>query len=351
MRTGFEATIASRVDESFAATAAMSGKVKSVTEFGIQVQYDDGSVKGFTIGRRFGSAGGTTFPHDLTTTLKEGDTFQAGDVLVYHKGFFKPDRFNPRTVRWMNGTTARVALLESNQTLEDACAVSAEFASRVTTRLTQVKHITVAFDQEVHDLVKIGQKINHHEELCKLEDSVTSNAKLFSQETLNTLRSLSGKAPTAKVSGTVDDIVVYYHGDIQDMTESLKQVVQESDKRLRKKLSQAGKPIHSGSVDEGYRIEGEPLMLDMADIVIYITHEVPNGLADKGVFGLQLKTETSEVFSYPVRTASGLKIDAIFGGKSVFDRIVGSAFEIGTTITLLKLIGKKAASMYKGIDQ
>lgn len=251
----------------------------------------------------------------------------------------------------MNGTTATVALLESNQTHEDACAVSAEFAAKVSTRLTQVKHITVAFDQEVRDLVKIGQKINHHEELCKLEDQISSNARLFSEETLNTLRSLSGKAPTAKVSGTVDDIVVYYHGDVQDMTESLKELVSESDKRLRKKLSQAGKPVHSGSVDEGYRIEGEPLLLDMADIVIYITHDVPLGVADKAVFGLQLKTETSEVYSYPVRTVSGVKVDAIFGGKSVFDRIVGSAFEIGTTITLLKLFGKRAGAMYKGIEQ
>lgn len=351
LRTGYEATMASRVDEGFAATAAKSGVVKSVTAHGIQIEYDDGTTQGFSIGRRFGNAGGITFPHDLVPNVKEGEKVNAGDVILYHKGFFKPDRFNPKVVRWMNGTTATVALLESNQTHEDACSVSAEFAKKVSTRLTQVKHITVAFDQEVRDLVKIGQQIEHHNELCKLEDSVTSNAKLFSEETLNTLRSLSGKAPTAKVSGTVDDIVVYYHGDIQDMTESLQQVVQESDKRLRKKLTQAGKPVHSGSVDEGYRIDGEPLLLDMADIVIYITHEVPLGLADKGVFGLQLKTETSEVFSYPVRAVDGTKIDAIFGGKSVFDRIVGSAYEIGTTITLLKLIGRKAGAMYKGLSQ
>jgi hypothetical protein len=302
------------------------------------------------MGRRFGNAGGTTFPHDLTTTYKAGDTFQAGDIIVYHKGFFKPDRFNPKVVRWMNGTTATVALLESNQTHEDACAVSVEFASRNSSRLTEVKHITVAFNQEVRDLVKVGQQISHHEDLCKLEDSITSNAKLFTEETLNTLRSLSGKAPTAKISGTVDDIVVYYHGDVQDMSESLKDIVAESDKRLRKKLTQSAKSVYSGSVDEGYRIKGDPLLLDMADIVIYITHDVPLSVADKGVFGHQLKTETSEVYSYPVRTVSGIKIDAIFGGKSVFDRIVGSAFELGTTITLVKLIGKHAGAMYKGIQ-
>lgn len=346
-----ESTLAARVDESFAATAAKKGKVRSVSANGIIVEYEDGKSQGFSIGRRFGNAGGTTFPHDLVTSYKEGDTFEAGDVLVYHKGFFKPDRFDPKIVRWMNGTTATVALLESNQTHEDACAISADFAARTSTRITKIKHITVAFDQEVRDLVKIGDSVEHHNELCKLEDNITSSAKLFSEETLNTLRSLSGKAPTAKISGTVDDIVVYYHGDIQDMSESLRTLVQESDKRLRKKLSQSGKPVHSGSVDEGYRIDGEPLLLDMVDIVVYITHEVPQNVADKAVFAHQLKTETSEVYSYPVRAADGTKIDAIFGGKSVFDRIVGSAFEIGTTTTLLKLLGRKAAAMYKGNTQ
>lgn len=351
VQTGMESTLIGRVDESFGATAPKSGKVKSVSPNGLQVEYDDGTTQGFKIGRRFGNAGGTTFPHDMATVFKEGDTFQAGDALIYHKGFFKPDRFNPRVVRWMNGTTATVALLESNGTHEDSCTVSAEFAARVSTRLTQVKHITVAFTQEVRDLVKVGQHIQHHEDLCKLEDSVTSNAKLFSEETLNTLRSLSGKAPTAKISGVVDDIVVYYHGDIQDMSESLQELAQDSDKRLRRKLSQAGKPVYSGSVDEGYRIEGEPLLFEMADIVIYITHDVPLGVGDKAVFGLQLKTETSEVYSYPVRAANGTKIDAIFGGKSVFDRIVGSPIEIGTTTTLLKLLGRKAGAMFKGISQ
>lgn len=47
-------------------------------------------------------------------------------------------------------------------------------------------------------------------------------------------------------------------------------------------------------------------------------------------------------------TESGEIIDAVFGGKSVDDRIVNSPAIIGTTNTLLKVISKKAVEIYRG---
>lgn len=58
------------------------------------VEYEDGSTQAIAIGRRFGKAGGMTLPHDMEAVYKTGETFAKGDILVYHKGFFKPDRFD-----------------------------------------------------------------------------------------------------------------------------------------------------------------------------------------------------------------------------------------------------------------
>ena len=61
-----------------------------------------------------------------------------------------------------------------------------------------------------------------------------------------------------------------------------------------------------------------------------------------------MKTVFSEVMEYDMTTESGEKIDAVFGQKSIDDRIVNSAVIIGTANTLLDVIGKKAVGIYKG---
>ncbi len=347
VRTGFEETIAHKVGEGFASTARLNGKVVKIRNNGIVVEYADGSIQGYEIGRRFGNVSGMTIPHDLTTSFKEGDTFQAGDVLTYHKGFFKPDRFNPKQVRWMNGTVCKVALLESRQTHEDACSLSRKFADTFGTRMTAVKRIVVNFDQHVHNLVKTGDHVTYSDTLCMIEDSVGTDTSLFTDATLNTLKALSGQSPRAKVTGVVDHVEVFYHGDKEDMSESLRTLADASDRRMADRRRSAGKTAFTGQVDEGYRIEGEPLLLDTAVIVIYITHGVGAGVGDKFVFGNQLKTVASEVMDYSVTTQSGQEIDAIFGAKSIFDRIVASPFLIGTTTTLLGVIGKNTAKIFK----
>lgn len=351
VRTGFEATIAHKVDDGFAGTAKQDGKVKTVTAHGVIVEYKDGTTEGFQLGRRFGNAAGMTIPHELTTPYKAGEEFKAGDIITYHPGFFQPDRLNPKMILWMNGTFAKVALLESRQTHEDASSISQSFADQLVTRITAVKRVVVNFNQHIHQLVRPGAHVQYADNLCLIEDTISDGQGLFTEETLNTLKVFSGQSPRAKVNGTVEHIEVFYHGDKEDMSESLRSIADASDRRMAERRRAAGKTTITGQVDEGYRVDGEPLLLDTAVIVIYITHDVSMSVGDKGVFGNQLKTVISEVFSYDITTETGEKIDAVFGGNSVYARVVNSPFEIGTTMTVLGLIGKQAAKIYNGTNQ
>jgi hypothetical protein len=61
-----------------------------------------------------------------------------------------------------------------------------------------------------------------------------------------------------------------------------------------------------------------------------------------------MKTVFSEVMAYEMKTESGEIIDAVFGQKSIENRIVLSPAIIGTTNVLLDIIGKKAAAIFKG---
>lgn len=59
-----------------------------------------------------------------------------------------------------------------------------------------------------------------------------------------------------------------------------------------------------------------------------------------------MKTVFSSVLESELKTESGEVIDAVFGRKSINDRIVLSPDLIGTTNTLLYVMGKRAVELY-----
>lgn len=348
VRTGYEQIVAHRTSDLFAVTAKKSGKVVAVSEDGIVIQYDDEKEpRGFELGRRFGNASGLTIPHNVISEMKVGQKFKEGEVISYNDGFFEKDLLNPSNVVWKAGIMVKTVLLESTQTLEDASSISQRVATLLSTKATKVKNVMVRFDQSVRKLVKMNQAVEPEDILCIIEDAVTANSGLFDDASLDTLRVMSGQTPQAKAKGTIERIEVYYHGDKEDMSESLRALATASDREMIRRKKAAGKKAFPGSTDEGFRVDGEPLALDTAVIKIYVTADVAAGVGDKGVFCNQMKTVFSEVMTGETTTETGKTIDAVFGQKSIADRIVNSPDIIGTTATLLDVIGKKALAAYR----
>lgn len=347
VRTGYEQVIAHRTSDLFAMTAKKPGKVVSISATGIVVQYDDGEKKGYEIGRRYGDAAGLVIPHNVVADVREGQKIKEGDLICHNDGFFEKDLLNPNGVVWKAGVMVKTALMESTITLEDSSAISKRVAELLKTKTTKVKHITVSFDQSIRKLVQVGAKVDSESILCIIEDAITANAGAFDEESLDTLRVLSAQTPQAKAKGVVERIEVFYHGDKEDMSESLRAIANASDVQMSKRYVGMGRKPYTGQVGMGYRVAGDPLLVDTADIKVYITGDVPAGVGDKGVFCNQMKTVFGEIMTSEITTESGKVVDGIFGAKSIADRIVNSPDIIGTTATLLDVIGKQAFALYK----
>lgn len=348
VRTGYDSVVAHRSYDMFAITAKEPGSVVSLDNKGIVVEYDSKQIQGYEIGRRFGNAGGLTIPHTIVTPLKVGDKFSVGDAIIYNNGFFEPDFFNPKAIVLKNSMNVRTVLWESNQTIEDASSISSFAAAKLMTNVTKVKTIVVKFDQSVDGLVKEGDLLTAESVLCTIQDATTANNALFDKASIDTLRMISAQTPRANVNAIVDRVEVFYHGDRLDMSESLKRLTTFGDKQLKSLYTSVAKPVPTGEVDGGFRIDGTPLDLDNVAIRIYLTTAVTANVGDKGVFCNQLKTVFSEVIEQQMLSEDGGTIDAIFGAKSIDDRIVSSPFVIGTTNTLLRVIAQKAVEMYAG---
>jgi len=346
IRTGYEYVLPNRTTDMFAYTAKQDGVVISKNDKGIIVEYKDGTRKGIALGRSYGKAEGSVYPHDVISKLEEKNKFVKGDVIAYNTGFFEEDFLDPKKIVIKNSMNVKTALFESNQTFEDSSSISKDISQKLKAKTTKIKSITVGFNQNLLNVVKPGQRVGPKDILLIIEDEITSSGG-FDSESLDTLRRLSNQSPRAKYEGTIDKIEVFYHGNKEDMSNSLRALADKSDRELSESCKSSNKPVINGKVNDEYRVSGVPLTLDKAEIRIYITIETTAGVGDKGVFANQMKSVFGEVMSNDIYTESGEKIDAIFGFRSIIARVVTSPIVIGTTTTLLRVVANKAVKLYK----
>lgn len=348
IRTGYEQIVAQRNTSIFATTAEDDGEVVEVGKHGITIKYADGTYESAPLGVNHGTAAGVNYPHDLVTSLKKGDKFKLGDTISYNRKYFKEDRYTPGQVNWMAGTLPLVAFSDNLDTLEDGSTVSTELAKQLNTQTTDIKNITVRFDQSIRDLVKVGDHLDLNSILCYIEDPETAENTLFDEASIETLKLLSSAAPTAKVVGTVSKVDCLYQGELEDMSDNLRSIAEASDKIREQVAKELGRPVFTGEVDSSFRIKGQILEPDSMVIRIYIDHDIPFGVGDKAVMGNQMKTVVSRVMTGRNELEDGTPIDLIFGNTSVEERMVMSPKIIAPASLLLSVLSKRVAGVYRG---
>ena len=347
IRTGYESVIAHRAGDLYSGIAKKAGVIKEVKENVLIVKYSDGEEDKFKLGRSIVKTPGMNLVHELITDRAKGYRFEANEVLSFNKGFFKRDIFNNKEVCFLMGAVAKVALMESTDTLEDSCAISSEFSKRLITERTQVRNIILNFEQSVRELVSVGDAVMIDSPLCYIEDSVTSDSSLFDEETIKSLDILSANVPKAKYAGVIEDIKIIYYGEIDDMNANLAKLARKFDRLKGKEVEELGldEPTNN-KINDSMRIELNNINEKTFVIQVYITSKETMNTGDKGVFANQLKTTVGRVMTGVNETESGIPVDAIFGFKSIANRVVLSPQINGTNSGALKLISDKAADIY-----
>lgn len=347
-RTGYERVMIHRTPAIHGRTARDSGVVESVTDKVIQLRNSDGTLTAYELGRQYGKWSGKVMPHNLVTHLRVGDKVKKGDALLFNTNYFTGDHLDPKQVLYKGAVLCRTALIECNETFEDSCALTKDFAKKLVTTSTHVRNIRVDFTQEIRNMVKIGETTNTDSILCTVYEPLAGMSDAYNDEALNTLQDISSDNPTAKNRGTVEKIEVLYCGDPEDMSPSLQALTDKSDSALYKLNKSLKRPSIDGSVEENYRIDNIPMTRGSACIRVYITGPTGMGIADKVVFANQMKSTVGSIITDNFTDEDGLAVDAIFGYDSLLRRIVLSAEFLGTLNTVLVEVGNRAVKAYKG---
>lgn len=341
LRTGYENAIAHRTDPLFSVTTKGKGKVTQVTEEVLVIQYDDPKLPEdrIKIGRDYGIVTGTTVPHDIMTDLKVGDRVDLDDVVAWNTGFYERDFLQPRQVVWKAGVIVRTALMELPITHEDSSTLSEALAQRITMNTSEVRELSLTFKQQIRNLVTVGQELSAEDILCIIVDDIGGN-DLFDDQTTTNLSLLSRNSPRAKYDGKVGKIEVFYRGELEDASSTVRTLISQADRERVRKAKALGQEPLTGEIED----------LDIDTVLIRIYIDGQNGAADgdKVVFGNQMKSVVGQVMRGRNESLDGKPIDAIFGFTSIANRIVYSPFIMGTTIPLLRLITQRALKAYRG---
>lgn len=351
VRTGAERVVGARTSPMYNVTAKTDLTVTKVTSKAITVETKDGKSDTYQLGRVFGTWDNKQIPHELVTDLKRGDKIKTGETISYNKHYFEPDPINKNHTTFKTSLLARVALIEGADGYEDSSAMSTKITGVMDTKVGHIRDILLTKDQGISGLVSVGDSVSPDTILCTIHNE-QSTSNIFDEEAIKSLEALSASTPKAKYKGLVERIEVRYVPEIDAMTESLGEVVNEADRLLYRERAELGRLRVNGQVNAGYRIKSNSMTADSIIIRVYITEDVNMGVGDKLVVSNQLKSTVGRVWSnerekvYTVNDKE--EVDVFFSYQSLDNRVVNSPEIIGTTSTLLVKLGELATQAYFG---
>lgn len=345
-RTGYEYVMAHRTSDLYATLAEEDGVVQSVTENAIIVTHKSGKETVVELGKRDGKWAGKIIPHKVITELKVGQKVNKGDTIAYNPLFFQTDVFTGELV-YKTGMLCRTALVEEEYTYEDSCLIGEHLAVKLDTYNCEERTIKVLFEQDVNNLVKVGDEVGYDTVLCVIQNSVGGVDGKFAAGSLEALMDINSLTPKAKLTGKVTKISAVYCGDVEEMSPTLQKIVSQCDKELFAKARDMNRERVSGQKSVGDRHEGK--FIDANTVYITITFDITQGMEEgsKLVFGHQMKSVVSKIVDDGLSTEDGQPYDAKFSYASFSKRIVNSGLLVGILNTFMVEAGKRFCEIYE----
>lgn len=254
---GMEEACRFNLSSDFVVNAKESGKVIEIDEKHklMIVEYKSGKHHAVNLAPTLVKNGGGGFweSNNLVTNLKVGDKFKQNDPLAWHKEFFSNSSLNG--CRMNIGTLTKVALISAYNTHQDATYITQKLSRDAASDMCFQRSVVVGKNANVSFMVNVGDEVEVGDSLIQFDTS-------FEDESLNELLATLSKDPRlekeimdssrnnikSKVAGKIEDIKIYATVDLDEMSPSLKRIVQSYYKFINEKKQILNKYDPEGSL-------------------------------------------------------------------------------------------------------
>ena len=372
---GAEKAIQYHLSKDWSFIAKDDGKVVELNDdTGLMiVEYKNGESDAISINNRIAKngAGGFYLSKKMIPNYKQGDTFKKNDILAQDRDFFtNSEHFGNQ---FNIGTLEKIALLSSAATFEDSSYVTKQVSRDMASEIVMQKQVVLGPNTNVDYMVKIGDTVQSGDELIRFEQS-------FDEDSLNVLLSNVGEdmkedimmnnkeKVKTKYSGVIEDIKVYSSVSLNDLSPSLRKVVNKHYNRIKdrrkllEKYDKSNNPLvkcnmlfnentETVKTTNDGKFKGVALN-DGVLIEFYIKIHDELGAGDKIVFFSALKTIITNVIPEGQEAYTAFrpdeKIGAVLSCNSIIARgIVSCQYMIMGNKLLIEL-SRQLKDIYEG---
>ena len=309
--TGADEALPYMISNIFAKKADKNGKIVDVDDKRMLIEYSDGTKDYVDLEEHVekNSSSGFYVTLKLDTDLKPGKTFKKGEILAYDKTSFSSDVGATDNIAYDIGTIAKIAIMNTDEGYEDSAIISEDLCDDMSSNVVLMcpNHpIILAKDTNVYNLVKKGQHVEEGDPLLIIQ-------RPYDEEDANTLlKNLVddpeevtdlGRIPIrSKVTGVVQDIVIYRTVEKDELSSSLKKIVNDYERDITKKKKEMKEygienPDYvAGSTDKLPAVGKLKNASDGVAIEIYIKYEDKMKVGDKLIYYSALKGVVKDVF-------------------------------------------------------
>jgi hypothetical protein len=353
--TGYEKIIGYHTSDKFAHDAKEDGTIIEVKDGIAKVKYKSGKVEVIEFGKIQAIVDSSYINQNIVLNCKLGDKVKRGDILAYNTGFFSPNQDNPKYVDWKHGVYTNIALMETDDTIEDSSTISKRLGKQLTSTPSYLRTISITNETVLHEIVNLNDYVEVTDYLCTFEDQDIADLSIMNsgdEESKQMIGDFNKKTPRAKHAGYIVHMDVLYSCDISTMTPSLAKFVNKIVAKKNKK-SNFAKDAENGidypksnKVAVGTKFKNIEFGADTVVIMIYISKDMPCGVGDKIVFDSSLKSVIGKVMPEPIMSDGGIEVDALFGSMSISNRIVLSPLRQGLIERIFEKVETDIVDIY-----
>ena len=293
--TGADKALPKLISDDFAFKAKDSGEVVELGEDYMIVKYKGGDCDYIDLSdtAEKNSSTGIFVSLKLSTDLKVGSKFKAGDIIAYDKTSFSSGVGMSDDLSYSFSVLAKCAIMDTDEGFEDSAIVDEELSEALTTTIIKEIRKVIPKDANISNVAKIGQYIREGEDLMVMQNSYSDeDAALLLRNLVDTeedLKDLGNIHIKSKVTGYVHDIKIYRTADMKDLSPSLKKLCTQYESKIKdkKKVMDKYKINDNTILDPDYTIDPTGKFKDAADsviIIFYVSYKDKFGVGDKLIY-------------------------------------------------------------------
>jgi len=254
------------------------------------------------------SDGGFYITIKLDSDLKVGSTFKKNDILAYDKLSYSNaiGDISGKNISYNVGTLTNIAILNTDEGFEDSTIISEYLSDAMSSDVVVKIDVILPKLTNVYNMVKKGQQVQEGDPLLIFQNAFEEEDANMLLKNLtddeDTISELGRIYKKAKNTGVIQDIKIYRTVEIDELSDSLKTVVNSYEKGIKAKKTLLKKNNLSdmeSTLDPDYKLDPIGKLKGARDSVLiefYLKYNDKMGVGDKVVIYSALKGVVKDVF-------------------------------------------------------